>query len=41
VKALDDDNPAAGGTRDSINIFIPHGLENFFLRGELRASIAL
>lgn len=41
VKALEEERPAAGGTKDSIKIFIPLGLLILFLRGDSRAKIAL
>jgi hypothetical protein len=41
VNALEEERPAAGGTNDSIKIFMPFGLATLFFKGDSNAKIAL
>ena len=41
VKAEEEDRPAAGGTRESIRIFMPFGLATSSFTGDSKAKIAL
>ena len=41
VKALEEDKPAAGGTIESMRIFMPLGCATSPITGELNARMAL